>query len=230
MKVLQLNEVTKTYGKDRAQVHAVNKVSLDIERGSFTSIIGRSGSGKSTLLKICAGLLKPEKGSVILDGDDLTKIKDKNRCTIRRRKVGFVFQNFELIPEFNLMENVCVPFYLDDRSPDMEYIDELLKVTYLYDKKDRFPEELSGGEQQCMAIVRALATRPAIIFADEPTGNLDMRTGEEIMELLNYCNVRYQQTILMVTHNLELLQSAYRILKMQDGRIVEDYDKGIENL
>lgn len=225
MNVLQLNNVSKTYGRNRAKVRAVNKLSLSVNKGSFTSIIGRSGSGKSTLLKLCAGLLKPDEGSVIVDGDDITKMRDKDCCAVRRRKIGFVFQSFELIPEFTLLENVCIPSYLDDRSPDMEYIKELLKDTDLYDKKDRFPDELSGGEQQRMAIVRALSTRPAILFADEPTGNLDVKTGETIMDLLNFCNFRYQQTILMVTHNLEMIQNTHRVLRMQDGEIVEDYEK-----
>lgn len=225
MKVLQLDNISKTYGKNRAQVRAVNKVNLCVNKGSFTSIIGRSGSGKSTLLKLCAGLLKPDEGSVIVDGDEITKMRDKERCAVRRRKIGFVFQSFELIPEFTLLENVCIPSYLDDRSPDMEYIEELLKDTGIYDKKDRFPDELSGGEQQRMAIVRALSTRPAILFADEPTGNLDVKTGESIMDLLNFCNFRYHQTILMVTHNLEMIQNTHRVLRMQDGSIVEDYEK-----
>lgn len=227
MTVLQLDNVTKTYGKNRAQVRAVNKVSLSIRKGSFTSIIGRSGSGKSTLLKICAGLLTPDEGSVILDGDEITKMKDKERCVVRRRQIGFVFQSFDLIPEFTLLENIYLPAYLDDRTPDMEYIEELLRDTELYDKKDRFPDELSGGEQQRIAIVRALSTRPSIIFADEPTGNLDMKTGEEIMDLLNFCNFRYQQTILMVTHNLDLIQNTHRVLRMQDGGIVDDREKEI---
>lgn len=225
MKVLKLDNVSKTYGKNRAQVRAVNKVSLCVSKGSFTSIIGRSGSGKSTLLKICAGLLRPDEGSVIVDGHEIAKMRDKECCAVRRRKIGFVFQNFELIPEFTLLENVCIPSYLDDRSPNMEYIKELLKDTGLYDKKDRFPDELSGGEQQRMAIVRALSTRPAILFADEPTGNLDVKTGEAIMDLLNLCNFRYHQTILMVTHNLEMIQNTHRVLRMQDGEIVEDYEK-----
>lgn len=226
MKILQLNNVSKTYGKNRTLVKAVNKVTLDIDKGSFTSIIGRSGSGKSTLLKLCGGLLKPDSGEVYLDEQELTGMKDKARCAVRRRKIGFVFQDFELIPEFTVLENICLPAYLDRCTPDMEYIEELLRDTDLYEKRGHFPDQLSGGEQQRVAIARALSTRPSILFADEPTGNLDIKTGEAIMDLLNFCNFRHHQTILMVTHNLELIQHTHRVLRMQDGSIVEEYDRG----
>lgn len=229
MEILRLDNVTKTYGTSRAQVQAVNRVSLSVSKGSFTSIIGRSGSGKSTLLKLCSGLLKPDSGRVILDGDEISNMRDKECCAVRRRKIGFIFQNFELIPEFTVLENICLPSYLDERSLNMNYIEKLLKDTELQQKRDAFPDELSGGEQQRVAIARALSTRPAILFADEPTGNLDIKSGEIIMELLNFCNFRYGQTILMVTHNLELLQYTQRTLRMQDGGIVEERDKGEEN-
>lgn len=229
MEILRLDNVTKTYGTSRAQVQAVNRVSLSVSKGSFTSIIGRSGSGKSTLLKLCSGLLKPDSGRVILDGDEISNMRDKECCAVRRRKIGFIFRNFELIPEFTVLENICLPSYLDERSPNMNYIEKLLKDTELQQKRDAFPDELSGGEQQRVAIARALSTRPAILFADEPTGNLDIKSGEIIMELLNFCNFRYGQTILMVTHNLELLQYTQRTLRMQDGGIVEERDKGEEN-
>lgn len=229
MEILRLDNVTKTYGTSRAQVQAVNRVSLSVSKGSFTSIIGRSGSGKSTLLKLCSGLLKPDSGRVILDGDEISNMRDKECCAVRRRKIGFIFQNFELIPEFTVLENIYLPSYLDERSPNMNYIEKLLKDTELQQKRDAFPDELSGGEQQRVAIARALSTRPAILFADEPTGNLDIKSGEIIMELLNFCNFRYGQTILMVTHNLELLQYTQRTLRMQDGGIVEERDKGEEN-
>lgn len=154
-------------------------------------------------------------------------MKDRDRCAVRRKKIGFVFQDFELIPEFTVMENICLPAYLDKQNPDMGYIEKLLRDTELADKQNRFPDELSGGEQQRVAIARALSTRPAILIADEPTGNLDVKTGEGIMDLLNFCNFRYEQTILMVTHNLELIQSTHRVMQMQDGRIVEEREKGV---
>lgn len=225
MGILELEEVTKVYGRNRAQVKAVNNVTMEVQRGSFTSVIGRSGSGKSTLLKICAGLLRPDSGNVWVDGQEITSMKEKECCAVRRRKIGFIFQDFELIPEFTVLENICLPAYLDDKNPDMEYIETLLRDTELTGKEKRFPDELSGGEQQRVAIARALSTRPAILFADEPTGNLDVRTGESIMDLLNFCNFRYEQTILMVTHNLELIQDTHRVIRMQDGRIEEDRKK-----
>lgn len=228
MKILQVDNICKSYGKGKEKTPALKNVNLEVEKGSFTSVIGRSGSGKSTLLQICSGLLKPDCGRVILDGEEISLMNDRKCSAVRRRKIGFVFQKFELIPEYTVLENITIPSYLDQRTPDMEYIEGILRDTGLREKSNCFPDELSGGEQQRVAIARALSTRPAILFADEPTGNLDIRTGETIMDLLNFCNFRYQQTILMVTHNLELLHQTHRILHMHDGMIVEEQTRGEE--
>lgn len=222
MAILELKDVVKTYGKNRAAVHAVNHVDLQVKQGSFTTIIGRSGSGKSTLLKMCSGMMPPDQGSIKIDGCEITGLKPRKLSALRRQKTGFVFQDFRLIDEFTVLENICMPLYLDQREPDMKYMEMLLQAMQIRDKANLLPTELSGGEQQRVAIARALSSKPSIVYADEPTGNLDSKSGEEIMDLLDYCNYQLGQTILLVSHDLELLGKSHRIIRMEDGKIVEE--------
>ncbi|MDD3278534.1 MAG: ABC transporter ATP-binding protein [Lachnospiraceae bacterium] len=224
MAILEIKDVVKTYGRNRGKIWAVNHIDLRVKKGSFTTIIGRSGSGKSTLLEICSGLMAPEQGSVKIDGVEITNLNHRKCSELRRQKTGFVFQDFRLIDEFTVLENICVPLYLDRREPDMQYIEMLLQAMSIRNLANAMPDELSGGEQQRVAIARALAARPAIVFADEPTGNLDLKTGEEIMNLLDYCNYQLGQTILLVSHDLELIQDSHRIIHMEDGKIIEDME------
>lgn len=225
MAILELRDVVKTYGHNRAMVRAVDHVDFQVEKESFTTIIGRSGSGKSTLLKMCSGMLAPDQGSIWIDGCEITNMKKRELAALRRQKTGFIFQDFRLIEDFTVLENICIPLYLDKREPDMKYLEMLLRAMQMEDKANRFPSELSGGEQQRTAIARALSGKPSIVFADEPTGNLDRKSGEEIMDLLEYCNYRLGQTILLVSHDLELLGKSHCIVKMEDGKIVEKMNR-----
>ncbi|MDD4774844.1 MAG: ABC transporter ATP-binding protein, partial [Eubacteriales bacterium] len=180
-------------------------------------------SGKTTLFNIISGLDKPDSGQVILDGDDLCLMNDTKLTELRRRKVGYIFQFFNLIPEFTVYQNICLPSYLDRTKPDEDFIDEIMAQLDMSDKKDCYPHELSGGEQQRAAIARALSIKPVILLADEPTGNLDIKSGEQFMELLHYCHRKLNQTTLMVTHNFELAHTAERIIVLEDGKIISDY-------
>ncbi len=222
MNILKMEQVGKTFGRGAGLVTALEGIDLSIEKGSFTTIIGRSGSGKSTLLNIAGGLAEPEKGHVFLDGIDLYKLRDKELSRLRRKKVGIVFQAFHLIPEFTVLENICLPSYLDQSKPNMKFIDEILDLIELSHKKTKYPYELSGGEQQRTALARALSTKPELLLADEPTGNLDLKSGEQVMDAIRYCYRIFNQTTLLVTHNLEIAQQSKRVITLQDGKIVSD--------
>lgn len=221
MAVLRAKELTKIYQAGKVSVHALNGISVSIGKGSFTAVIGKSGSGKTTLLNVLSGLEIPDSGTVHLGAVELTGLKDRKMAALRRKKIGFVFQKFYLIPEFTVWENIFIPFYLDDKNPDMEYVEFLLKEMHMWERKDFFPGEMSGGEQQRAAIVRALANRPEILFADEPTGNLDKKTADETLELLLECAYRYGQTLILVTHDMEIAERADYVLKIEGGRICE---------
>ncbi len=222
MNILKMEQVGKTFGRGAGLVTALEGIDLSIEKGSFTTIIGRSGSGKSTLLNIAGGLVAPEKGRVLLDGINLYELRDKELSRLRRKKVGIVFQAFHLIPEFTVLENICLPSYLDQNKPNMKFIDEILDLIELSDKKNKYPYELSGGEQQRTALARALSTKPELLLADEPTGNLDLKSGEQVMDAIRYCYRIFNQTTLLVTHNLEIAQQSKRVITLQDGMIVSD--------
>ncbi len=222
MNILKMEQVGKTFGRGAGLVTALEGIDLSIEKGSFTTIIGRSGSGKSTLLNIAGGLAEPEKGHVFLDGIDLYKLRDKELSRLRRKKVGIVFQAFHLIPEFTVLENICLPSYLDQSKPNMKFIDEIVDLIELSHKKTKYPYELSGGEQQRTALARALSTKPELLLADEPTGNLDLKSGEQVMDAIRYCYRIFNQTTLLVTHNLEIAQQSKRVITLQDGKIVSD--------
>lgn len=222
MNILKMEQVGKTFGRGAGLVTALEGIDLSLEKGSFTTIIGRSGSGKSTLLNIAGGLVAPEKGRVLLDGINLYELRDKELSRLRRKKVGIVFQAFHLIPEFTVLENICLPSYLDQSKPNMKFIDEILELIELSDKKNKYPYELSGGEQQRTALARALSTKPELLLADEPTGNLDLKSGEQVMDAIRYCYRIFNQTTLLVTHNLEIAQQSKRVITLQDGMIVSD--------
>lgn len=223
MKILDVERLTKTYGKNKNAVRALDDVDFSVEKGSFTAIMGRSGSGKTTLFNMISGLDKPDRGRITLDGILLSSLNDAELTAVRRKKIGYIFQFFNLIPEFTVCQNICLPSYLDGSNPDMDLIDELLDQLEMSDKKDSYPYELSGGEQQRTAIARALSVKPVILLADEPTGNLDVKSGEKFMELLHYCHKKYNQTTLMVTHDFEIAYTAERILNLQDGKIISYY-------
>ena len=220
--ILQGKNLRKTYGYDENKVDAVNDLSIDIEEGSFVAIVGRSGSGKSTLLHILAGLVKPNHGEVILEGLSLYDMNDDRLTRLRRRRMGFVFQFFNLISTQNVIENIVLPIHLDDGKVDQDYIDEIVDLLGLTQKKTAFIHELSGGQQQRVAIARALASKPAIIFADEPTGNLDAKSSKEVVDLLKIAQRKYHETVIMVTHDELIAHVADRIITIEDGRIIED--------
>jgi putative ABC transport system ATP-binding protein len=222
MSILKIENVIKTYGKGSGLMKALNGVELTIEKGSFTTIIGRSGSGKSTLLNIAGGLSAPDAGRVVLEGTDLYSLKDSELSRLRRKKIGIVFQAFNLIPEFTVLENICLPSFLDQSKPNMKFIDEILDFIELSGMKDKYPYELSGGEQQRTALARALSTKPEVLLADEPTGNLDLKSGEQVLDAIRYCYRIFNQTTLLVTHNLEIAQQSKRVITLQDGSIVCD--------
>ncbi|MGB8454856.1 MAG: ABC transporter ATP-binding protein [Anaerocolumna sp.] len=222
MNILDIENVGKTFGKGPGMVTALEGIKLSIEKGSFTTIIGRSGSGKSTLLNIAGGLTAPDKGKVFLEGTDLFELKDNELSNLRRKKIGIVFQAFNLIPEFTVLENICLPSYLNQSKPDLKFIGEILDLIEMEDKKSKYPYELSGGEQQRTALVRALSTKPDLLLADEPTGNLDMKSGEQVLDAIRYCYHIFNQTTLLVTHNLEIAKQSRRVLTLQDGKIVSD--------
>ena len=220
MDIISVKGLCKTYGSGTAQVQALRGVDLDIAAGSFTAIIGRSGSGKTTLLRILGGLERPTSGSVMVCGDNLAKLDDDALCRLRRRKIGFVFQDFRLLDDLTVWENVLLPLTLDKAQPDKSYLTNILQLLLLGDKTNAFPSELSGGEKQRVAMARAYAAKPALLLADEPTGNLDRRTGEEVMRLLQTTQRELHQTVVMVTHDLELARQTQRILQISDGVIV----------
>ena len=224
MNLLEVKNISKTYGTGETAVEALKDVSFSVEKGEFLSIVGESGSGKSTLLNMIGALDSPTAGKVIIDGKDIMAMKDNAATIFRRRNIGFIFQAFNLIPELTVEQNIVFPPLLDYQKPDKKHLDELLKVLNLENRRKHLPSQLSGGQQQRVAIGRALITRPSIILADEPTGNLDSKNSSEVIALLKDAARRYEQTIIMITHNRVIAQSADRILQVKDG-VVTDFGK-----
>lgn len=220
MVILETNELKKYYGKGDTTVRALDGVSLKIENGTFVAIVGTSGSGKSTLLHMLGGLDRPTGGSVKVDGKEIFSFKEEELTIFRRRKIGFVFQNYNLVPVLNVYENIVLPIELDGNQPDQAYVDRIISTLGLEKKLENLPNNLSGGQQQRVAIARALASKPAIILADEPTGNLDSKTSLDVIGLLKITNQQFKQTIVMITHNEELAQMADYIIRIEDGKIV----------
>lgn len=221
MNILSTNSLTKYYGSGPSLVKALDGVTLEIEQGSFTAIVGTSGSGKSTLLHMLGGLDTPTSGSVCVDGRELSSMEPNELAIFRRRKIGFIFQNYNLIPSLSVYDNIVLPVELDGRTVDQLYLNEITDTLGLSDKLNRKPNKLSGGQQQRVAIARALAAKPAIILADEPTGNLDSHTSQEVVGLLKVTGRQFHQTIVMITHNDEIAQTADRAIRIEDGRIAE---------
>lgn len=225
MKILEVQHVVKTYGSHQNQVTALSDVSFTAEQGEFIAIVGTSGSGKSTLLNLLGGLDVPTEGRICIRGYDIGSLTRKEQTIFRRRNIGFVFQNYSLMPVFNVYDNVALPITFDKGSHvDREYIRGLLNELGLWEKRKRYPSELSGGQQQRAAIARALANKPALLLADEPTGNLDSKTAVEVIGLLKASSQKYHQTVLMVTHNEALAQSCDRIIRIEDGRLYQRED------
>lgn len=220
MSILSTNKLKKYYGSEPNLVKALDGVGLNVEQGEFVAIVGTSGSGKSTLLHMLGGLDNPTSGSVDVDGKELSKMSDEQLTIFRRRNIGFIFQNYNLVPTLNIYENIVLPIRLDGEKPDNEFIDKIVRALGLTEKINGMPNNLSGGQQQRVAIARALATKPAIILADEPTGNLDSKTSQEVLGLLKMTSQQFHQTIVMITHNSEIAQLADRIIRIEDGRIV----------
>ena len=220
MNILETKELKKTYGRGDTAVHALDGVDLKISNGEFVAVVGTSGSGKSTLLHMLGGLDRPTSGQVFVDGKDIFSLKDEELTIFRRRKIGFVFQSYNLVPVLSVMENILLPIGLDGGKADKKYIDQVIDTLGLSKKLDSYPSQLSGGQQQRVAIARAIAAKPAIILADEPTGNLDSKTSQDVLGLLKITGERFSQTIVMITHNEEIAQLADRIIRIEDGRIV----------
>ena len=220
MTILETKDLRKVYGSGDTEVRALDGVDLTVEKGEFVAVVGTSGSGKSTLLHMLGGLDRPTSGTVTVDGKELSVLKDEELTIFRRRKIGFVFQNYNLVPVLNVYENIVLPIQLDGKEPDQGYLDQIIATLGLEKKLQSLPNNLSGGQQQRVAIARALAAKPAIILADEPTGNLDSATSLDVMGLLKVTAQKFSQTIVMITHNEELAQMADRIIRIEDGRIV----------
>ena len=221
MKILQASNLTKIYGSGENEVHALDGINFSVEKGEFVAIVGTSGSGKSTLLHMLGGLDRPTGGSVEGGAKEIFSPKDEELTIFRRRKIGFVFQNYNLVPVLNVYENIVLPVQLDGKTPDASYIDSIIETLGLERKLENLPNNLSGGQQQRVAIARALASKPAIILADEPTGNLDSKTSQDVLGLLKVTSQKYGQTIVMITHNEEIAQLADRIIRIEDGKIFE---------
>lgn len=220
MEILKTENLIKTYGSGEAKVEALRGVNLTVNKGEFLSIVGTSGSGKSTLLHMLGGLDRPTDGKVIIDGKDIFSLKDEELTIFRRRKIGFVFQAFNLVPVMSVYENIVLPIELDGEKPNQELVNEIINTLGLSEKLKAYPSQLSGGQQQRVAIARALASAPAIILADEPTGNLDSKTTQDVMGLLKVTSQKFAQTIVMITHNDEIAQLADRSIRIEDGMIV----------
>ena len=221
MSILETKDLQKFYGSGDTQVRALDGVNLSVENGEFVAIVGTSGSGKSTLLHMLGGLDRPTSGTVTVDGKNIFELKDEALTIFRRRKIGFVFQSYNLVPVLNVYENIVLPIQLDGRMVDEAFIQQIVKTLGLDGRLDALPSQLSGGQQQRIAIARALAAGPAIILADEPTGNLDSKTSQDVLGLLKVTSQKFQQTIVMITHNEEIAQLAGRIIRIEDGRIVK---------
>lgn len=222
MEILKIENLTKIYGKETTKVVALDNVSFSVEKGEFVAIVGASGSGKSTLLHLIGGVDRPTSGKVFIDGKDIYALNDDKLAIFRRRQVGLVYQFYNLIPILNVEENITLPLDLDNRTVDEKHLKELLKLLGLEDRKNHLPNQLSGGQQQRTSIGRALITNPTIVLADEPTGNLDSKSSDEIVRLLIKSNKEYKQTIIMITHNMEIAKCADRIIKIEDGKIVKE--------
>lgn len=220
MDIITIHNLKKYYGSGARRVKALDGIDLTVRQGEFTAITGASGSGKTTLLNMMGGLDVPTEGEVIVDGVDLAGLREEQLAVFRRKKVGFIFQNYNLVPTLTVEENILFPLDLDGSSPDMGYLDEVIELLGLQDKMDAYPETLSGGQQQRAAIARALAAKPAILLADEPTGNLDSQNGQNVAGLLKMTTKLFHRTLVMITHNPELAQLADRVVKMKDGRIL----------
>ena len=220
MEILKVENLCKQYGKGENKVTALDNVSFTVNKGEFVAIVGASGSGKSTLLHLIGGVDRPTSGKVFIDGKDIYKFNDDELAIFRRRQVGLIYQFYNLIPILNVEENITLPLKLDNKNIDKQRLDELIKVLGLEERRTHLPNELSGGQQQRTSIGRAMITNPAIILADEPTGNLDSKSSDEIVELLKKSNRDYKQTIIMITHNMEIAKVADRIIKIEDGKIV----------
>ena len=221
MSILQTTELKKYYGTKPNITKALDGVNLSVEQGEFVAIVGTSGSGKSTLLNMIGGLDVPTSGKVIVDGRDLSTLKDEQLTIFRRRKIGFIFQNYNLVPVLNVFENIVLPVELDGNKVDKKFMKEVVRMLGLEDKLNNMPSNLSGGQQQRVAIARALVSKPAIVLADEPTGNLDSRTSSDVLGLLKVTSQKFHQTIVMITHNNEIALLADRIIRIEDGRILE---------
>ena len=219
MTILETKALHKHYGSGETEVRALDGVDLTVEKGEFAAVVGTSGSGKSTLLHMLGGLDRPTSGSVTVDGKNIFSLKDEALTIFRRRKIGFVFQNYNLVPVLSVYENIVLPIQLDGQKPDAGYVDQIIETLGLGSKLQNLPGNLSGGQQQRAAIARALAAKPAIILADEPTGNLDSQTSQDVMALLKLTSEKFGQTIVMITHNDEIAQMADRIIRIEDGRI-----------
>ena len=222
MEILKVDNLTKIYGKDSTKVVALNHISFSVEKGEFIAIVGASGSGKSTLLHLIGGVDRPTSGKVFIDGKDIFNFNDDKLAIFRRRQVGLIYQFYNLIPILNVEENITLPLSLDNREVDKEKLNDLLTLLRLQNRRNHLPNELSGGQQQRTSIGRALITNPTIILADEPTGNLDSKSSDEIVALLKKSNKEFNQTIIMITHNMEIAKLADRIIKIEDGKIVEE--------
>ena len=221
MEILKVENLCKTYGTGEAKVEALKQVSFSLCRGEFAAVVGESGSGKSTLLNCIGALDTPTSGHILMDGQDLFAMKDEQRTIFRRRNIGFIFQSFQLIPELNVEQNIAFPLLLDYRKPKKSEVDELLELLGLTERRRHLPSQLSGGQQQRVAIGRALITKPKLILADEPTGNLDTKNSQDVIALLTQASRRYQQTILMITHNNNLTASVDRVFRVSDGVLTD---------
>lgn len=221
MSILCTTHLTKQYGSEPNIVKALDNVTLTIEQGEFVAVIGTSGSGKSTLLNMLGGLDRPSSGSIKVDKFELGKLSDEDLTVFRRQRIGFIFQNYNLVPVLNVYENIVMPIQLDGKKPDETFVMEIVSLLGLEKKLDNMPNHLSGGQQQRVAIARALASKPAIILADEPTGNLDSKTSDEVIQLLKLTGSQYRQTIVMITHNPEIARQADRTIRIEDGKITE---------
>ena len=220
MTILETQGLTKIYGSGETAVHALRGVDLTVENGEFVAIVGTSGSGKSTLLHMLGGLDRPTAGKVLVDGPDIFALKDEALTIFRRRRVGFVFQSYNLVPMLSVYENIVLPIQLDGAKVDEDYVSEVIRTLGLSDRLHSLPNQLSGGQQQRVAIARALATKPAIVLADEPTGNLDSKTSQDVLGLMKVTSQRFGQTMVMITHNEEIAQLADRVVRVEDGRVV----------
>ena len=221
MEIVKMEHVTKIYGEGNTRVWALDDVNLTVNKGEIVAVVGASGSGKSTLLHVMGGVDIPNEGNVIVDGKDITRLTDEEMSVFRRRKIGFVFQAYHLIPVLTVEENIKMPILLDHRKPDRDYIDHIIEMLGLKDRRKHLPNQLSGGQQQRAAIARALANRPALILADEPTGALDSKNGNEVITLLQDSVKKLDQTLVLITHNIDLAREADRIVRITDGKISE---------